>query len=201
MKLVRSVCAVAVVLLTAPSVFAAEFTLGEKYAGEDKPGNKVWERKQTPDKSKVICTAWTDTTKAPAESCVVKYASPSEREMFAVEVKKGKLYQAGQLMDSTPKKMTDSAYYIFVQAPDGKFYASPVDKVGQVHHSTFMGGGPVKTAGEMRVEKGVLKGLNNNSGHYRPSTESTLAALEDLKTAGVDIKKVKVEDITKGATH
>lgn len=57
------------------------------------------------------------------------------------EIRGGKLYQAGQLMDSTP---------------------TPVDK---------------------------------------PSAESTQLALADLRAAGVDVSKVKVEDITKGSTH
>jgi hypothetical protein len=189
----------AALLLLAPLAARADFTLDNKYAGEDKPKNHVWKR--LGPKDKVVCAAWDDKATDKTESCVVKYASATERAIFKVEVKKGLLTQAGRPMDSTPSKMTDSPFYIFVEAPDGTFYASPVDKVGQVHHSTFLAGGPVKTAGEMKIKKGVLTELNNASGHYKPSAASTQQALADLKALGVNVKKVKTADITKGATH
>jgi hypothetical protein len=195
--ILRSLLFTAAITTFAAPVLQADFNLDHKYAGEEKPNNKVWRRTGPTDK--VVCMAWDDKAPKDAKACVVKYASPTERKMFLFEVKKGKLLQAGRPMDSTPKKMTDSPFYIFVEAPDGTFYASPVDKVGTIHHSTFLAGGPVKTAGEMKIVAGVLKSINNASGHYKPSAASTNQALLDLKALGVPTKGVTTADITKGA--
>ena len=184
-------------LLAAPLAARADFTLDGKYAGEDKAKNHVWKR--VGPSNKVVCLAWDDKATDKTESCVVKYATDNVRPMFLLEIKGGKFYQAGKLVDSAPTKQTDSGFYIFVESSDGKFYASPLDRVGQIHHSTFLAGGPVKTAGEMKFTKGVLTSINNASGHYKPSAQSTTDALADLKKAGVDIKKVKTADITKGS--
>jgi len=191
--------AVTAIAATQISVYAEDFKLDSHYVGEDKPNNHVWKSVGSP--GKLVCQAWDDKATKDTKSCVVKYASPTERAMFLVTVKNGKLMQAGALMDSTPKKMSDPTSYIFVESPDGKFYASPINPIGVIHHSTFLAGGPVKTAGEIKVVQGVLTSINNSSGHYKPSAQSTTEALDDLKKLGVDIKKVKVADVVKGSQN
>ena len=62
-------------------------------------------------------------------------------------------------------------------------------------HSSYMGGNTVQCGGSMRVIDGVVTGVKNDSGHYKPVDESLVKVLEMLKTAGQDIRKVDVRTI------
>lgn len=50
---------------------------------------------------------------------------------------------------------------------NGNLYASPDQKVGHTHHSSFLGGDPVAGAGEIEVRDGKLVAMTYQSGHYR----------------------------------
>lgn len=67
------------------------------------------------------------------------------------------------------------------------------DETGRsVHHSTFMGGAPVNFAGNMIVENGRIKLIDNRSGHYRPTLEDFSLFLTWLKQQGVDISRTEI---------
>ncbi len=65
-----------------------------------------------------------------------------------------------------------------------------------IHHSTFMGGGEVKFAGNVFLENGVVKRIDNRSGHYRPSLEDFVMFLTWLRAQGVDLSRaeIRIED-------
>jgi hypothetical protein len=66
-------------------------------------------------------------------------------------------------------------------------------KVGVVH-SSWLAGTAVQCSGSMLIEKGVVKGIRNNSGHYQPSDNHMVNVLELLRTVGVPLKDVEVVD-------
>lgn len=70
--------------------------------------------------------------------------------------------------------------------------------IGPTYHSSFMAGKPVKCAGMIVIENGIIKRIRNDSGHYRPSDESLAQMLRHLKTIGVNIAKITVEQHKKG---
>lgn len=59
------------------------------------------------------------------------------------------------------------------------------------YHSTYLGGEPVLCAGTIRIEAGVVTGIANDSGHYKPHETSLLQALEALGTY-VGLQQCKV---------
>jgi hypothetical protein len=67
-------------------------------------------------------------------------------------------------------------------------------------HSSYMGGNAVQCGGTMRVIKGVVTGVKNDSGHYKPVDESLAKVLELLKTVGMDVSKVEVRTAGAGTT-
>jgi hypothetical protein len=54
---------------------------------------------------------------------------------------------------------------------DGKIYLSKNYAYGKFHHSSFLSGKPISSGGEICIEKGVIKEVTNDSGHYIPSLD------------------------------
>ena len=61
-----------------------------------------------------------------------------------------------------------------------------------LHHSSFLAGGPVACAGSLKVEKGVILEINNNSGHYSPPRPLLIQVVARLAELGVDVRPLKV---------
>jgi len=64
--------------------------------------------------------------------------------------------------------------------------------VGQLQHSSFVGGRPVISAGEIQVHNGEPLIISAKSGHYKPTMEQFLAGLNSLKRNGVNMEMLKV---------
>jgi hypothetical protein len=140
------------------------------YKGENLPGNPIWGGK------------------------TVKYVTDTERTAYKLEFKDGKIYDAaGNLFDTSTASSAHSGggNAIFVMDGRGNFFASKTQIVGEFHHSSLAAGQPVAAAGELVVEKGVLKGISDKSGHYRPTTDMTDQAVQVLQSNGVDMTGVK----------
>jgi hypothetical protein len=80
--------------------------------------------------------------------------------------------------------------YIFVMDRGGNFYALPLQKGGRFRHSSFFGGKPIASAGEMTFRDGKLVGINRQSGHYLPPREALKNALRELEHDGLDLQKI-----------
>jgi len=61
-------------------------------------------------------------------------------------------------------------------------------------HSSWLSGTPVQCAGSIFIDKGVVLGVRNNSGHYQPSDDHLVNVLQQLKLVGANIAKVLVYD-------
>jgi hypothetical protein len=86
-------------------------------------------------------------------------------------------------------KYLRTGYAIFVMDKMGKIYSAE-HKVGLFHHSSFLGGGKVAGAGEMKVKSGKLKVISNKSGHYHPRAYEMIQVFDELKSRGVDLTTV-----------
>lgn len=108
----------------------------------------------------------------PAGKCppYVIYYTESQSATLALSVVGGKLYQGNTLFDTTDADPSHSFAHtsIFVMDMNGIVYASKQFKPFMFHHSTILAGRDVAFAGEMQVEKGVIKKISNCSGHYMP---------------------------------
>jgi hypothetical protein len=140
-----------------------------QYKGEHLPGNPLWAGK------------------------TVKYLTDAERTSYKLHFIDGKIVDAnGNLFDTSSGVSAHSGggSAIFIMDGAGNFFASNTHAVGEFHHSSLASGNPVAAAGELRVEKGVLKGMTDKSGHYRPTTDMTDQAIEVLKSNGIDLSGV-----------
>lgn len=65
--------------------------------------------------------------------------------------------------------------------------AAIVTPTARLNHSSLLAGKGVMCAGTLRVQGGILKKFNNNSGHYRPSGVNVYQRLLALRDEHVDL--------------
>lgn len=107
----------------------------------------------------------------------VKYLTEKERDAYEVFVQYDKIVDAkGNLVDTKGSisilqdgKSELTEYAIFVMSEEGNIYLSKKYVYGKFHHSSFLAGKPVAAAGEIFIEKGIIKIITDGSGHYQPS--------------------------------
>lgn len=77
---------------------------------------------------------------------------------------------------------------------EGRIYASLQQSVGEFHHSSFLAGEAVASAGELKVTKGVISEITRKSGHYQPSKNINNQLLKHLEKEGVDVENIIIKD-------
>ncbi len=119
--------------------------------------------------------------------------SSEERKAYAVAIQEGRFFRGERVYSTVSESVSENqkqGWCIFVLSQDQKLYCGS-GTVGYFHHTSFVAHEPVLAAGEARVDRhGVLKELTNESGHYQPGREQTLALLHFLNTQGVDLRGV-----------
>jgi hypothetical protein len=137
-------------------------SMGQFYVTEHLPDNKIW-----PFGSQV------------------DYLSEGERLAYKLEFRNGKIYSAnGALFDTRGPNGTA----IFVMDGDGNVYASTDFEISKFHHSSFLAGGDVASAGHMTVHDGQLQLITNQSGHYKPSSTLNEQVIKVLNHYGISTK-------------
>jgi hypothetical protein len=120
----------------------------------------------------------------------VQYDADLERRnMSRVQFRGGLLYMPnGKLLDTRNMVTAHSGpgFAIFVMSAEGHIHAGS-HAVGHRHHSSFLAGGDVAGAGELKVLDGRLLWISNKSGHYQPDLFMLLQVIQELKTAGVPL--------------
>ncbi len=120
----------------------------------------------------------------------VKYLTTQpQREQFQLDVSGGILQQQKQPFNTASSFTSHSGrgWAIYVMDPNGFFYAGP-HQVGQFHHSSFLAGGVVAGAGELKTDhSGKIQEISNKSGHYTPSSSQMFQVFTQLEKGGVDL--------------
>lgn len=114
----------------------------------------------------------------------------AERQKFALSVRDGIIVH-----DSSQEIVeTGEDGWIFVLR-DGVLYGGQKEtkKIPRIHHTSFVGGECVQTAGMMVIVDGIIKTIYPHSGHYRPSEHELLVLLQFLVANGVDLRDVEVD--------
>ena len=126
----------------------------------------------------------------------VKYLDEVERQEYKLHIKDGKLYDAkGKLFDTTKSSTfggNGKGKAIFVMDEYGSIYASKVHKTGKFHHSSFLSGQPVASAGELVVKNGTPKAVTRRSGHYEPTAEQLDQFIEQLGKNKVNLNNIDI---------
>ncbi|MEL1244676.1 hypothetical protein AAEO56_10425 [Flavobacterium sp. DGU11] len=126
----------------------------------------------------------------------VKYLTEAERLEYELAIIDGKLYtKGGKLFDTAAgSTIFGPQKAIFVMDSRGRIYASLRHKARLFHHSSFLAGGAVASAGEIEVVQGLIKLVTRKSGHYQPSSLSNTRFLRQLESKGVKTKEIIVKD-------
>ncbi len=102
--------------------------------------------------------------------------SDEERAPYRIHFQAGLAYLNGTLVTCS-ESMRNSAYVLGL---DGCFYLRPESKTS---HPAFFAAGAVLCAGEMEIDRGRVRCISNESGHYTPGDQELLVALAHLKRA------------------
>jgi hypothetical protein len=99
-------------------------------------------------------------------------------------------YDTGALFS----KFMGAGWAIYVMDSSGRFFAAQ-HKVGLFHHSSFLAGGNVAGAGEIKIVGGVVRAISNKSGHYQPSADEMVQVFAELGRRGVDLSQVEYHHV------
>lgn len=143
-------------------------------------------------------------SRAELDSSRLEYCNAEERMVYLVHVKDGLLKWANSKQPSEKGSQGPSwrrgdcvstgtvEKWIFAMDLADNLYVNKKVK-GRFHHSCFLAGARVRSAGRIVIEDGVLKAISPTSGHYRPTVESVHYVLVVLKLAGIDTSQVRIE--------
>jgi hypothetical protein len=148
-----------------------------------------------------------------------KYMTPQEADKYRVQFKSGRAYQMQWWLSKTKlvaaessrgapggQKTMKAGHAGYVLSMGGDFFTQKHGtttnaKGTNIYHSTYLSGAAVRCAGTWKIENGVVLEITDASGHYRPTQDHMISALETLKTYGVNMSTLKVfiyPDETKG---
>lgn len=110
----------------------------------------------------------------------VIYFTKEQLEQRKLSIKDGKIYWNDKPFDTQSFK--EEVMYIMDE--EGHFFWA-VSEPKRVHHSSLGQGKAVAAAGTLKVEDGVLRHLDRESGHYMPDEAHLQQAESWLKQQGV----------------
>ncbi|XP_022873263.1 IQ domain-containing protein IQM3-like [Olea europaea var. sylvestris] len=119
----------------------------------------------------------------------VKYLGLEARKSYEHVIVNGKILRSTTRIHLNHE--SPQLKYIFVVSTSKKLYIGEKKK-GFFHHSSFLAGGAILTAGRLWVKDGVLKRISPSSGHYKPTEDSLERFLSILKENGVNLDEVQI---------
>ena len=116
---------------------------------------------------------------------VALLASPAARDPYRASIGRDNAILMGG------KSVNYTGEMIFAANHAGDMYTG-TKSLEEFHHDSFFDGAGVMTAGSLKVENGVLKEVNNHSGHYTPGITELVASVKLLIAMGADPDSLKV---------
>lgn len=125
---------------------------------------------------------------------------PEKRKRHLLFVVNGRFISAESKRAKTPFTTVDMGSLadargmdrcIFVLSPDDVLFAGAYS-MGEFHHSSFLAGKQVKSAGQLCIMRGRLVGITPKSGHYKPGEDDLCAALRFFTQRGVNLAGVDI---------
>lgn len=110
----------------------------------------------------------------------VRYFSDQERGQTEVHWIDGALWQVGLDSENPEISLVPEGVYAFALGEEHLFITPKIKTTkGRIQHSSFLRGGPVRSAGKIQVgAEGQIVWLSNDSGHYRPGDNELTEALD-----------------------
>lgn len=124
----------------------------------------------------------------------VRYFNDQEREETKISfTDEGEMRQIGLDSETKYNFKLNEGEYAFILSKD-RLYLAPkiMTHKGAIKHSSFLKGGPIKSAGLMKIDaEGKVISIKNHSGHYYPEKKEILECLIFLK------KNLKAQDFNR----
>lgn len=122
------------------------------------------------------------------------FLTPEERAKYRVNISGGLFQKNGKPFDtSNMQSHGKKGFAAYTMNSNGEISVfTHVGMRDKIAHSSMNAGAPVVAAGELKIEKGVIKAITTHSGHYQPGLFTVARALEHLSVNGVDISQAKV---------
>ncbi|VVO91571.1 hypothetical protein [Pseudomonas fluorescens] len=121
--------------------------------------------------------------------------APANSRSFTPKIENNKLLDCNG--EEINKKI-----YIYVLTPNHELkIAKDIDGFGSYHHSYMNSGLPIICAGEVAVDHGKIIGINNFSGHYRPSEDSLSTCIDILNTKAIISDNCCIMQLGRGIRH
>jgi hypothetical protein len=130
----------------------------------------------------------------------VQYLDKYQREEKELHIENGVIYNSlGEKFHTGEMKtnVAGNGWAIYVRSTDNRIYAYSHQQ-NVFHHSSFLSGSPVCSAGELAVSNGKLIGITNKSGHYKPELNHFYDMMNYLRSRGVALRGVAACHETKG---
>lgn len=193
--------------------------LQQEYIGEDNPKNQKWlttndkeaiaanilcEENENPPDPRIrkyrICTVKYFTSFEDRKSYELKYKGQDRKFYLGDEKEPYDSVRATEIALASKKYAIYTATVetkerwgvwpaIWVMDGTSTLYVSSTPQAGIFNHSSLVAGESVVCAGEILIVDGVIKRINNNSGHYRPPDKALQNAIDELLR-----KEVKLDD-------
>jgi hypothetical protein len=128
----------------------------------------------------------------PGTDAEVAYLDDEQRKAYQLDV-------SGGLSWTTHNEDGVDGDLIFVLSTDGLLYGGNKERdtnneLGKrFHHTSFLSGLPVTTAGMMTVKSGTVTRISGHSGHYQPRPMAVWTGLLALDKAGLSLDGVLVK--------
>ena len=201
----------------------------QQFIGEDDPKNRIWLKSKDKDAiaDNMVCELNVnpqDPRTRFVPVCQIKYFknnnarktyllryNRADRKFYLGDEKEP--YDSGKAAESAIASKEYAKYNatestkqrwgvwpaIWVMDPSGRLYVSSTPQPGIFNHSSFLAGGSVICAGEILVVGGVIKRINNFSGHYQPPDKAMQNALDELVKQGVKLDgNLQIEEYNSG---
>jgi hypothetical protein len=127
---------------------------------------------------------------------VVRYLDETERKAYLVTIRDGKFYDAdGNPLDTTGALSLHGDgpnVGIWVMDGDGNIYVSTTPEINVFHHSSFVAGGELAAAGEIKIVNGELAYLTNGTGHYKFDWSFIKRAVDQMRSQGAQIDSSQI---------
>ena len=157
----------------------------------DKDNNILWFDKEFFEKSKID----------PSYIQAFKVNFKVENGQLVVYTSFGKKVQTPEKIDPKTYEVINPEpdYALFVMDAAGDFYLIKQDWIDwhdpagapKIHHSTIPAGKDVAAAGKIQVVDGIIKYIDNESGHYIPDNRQLVAAINSLERKGISKADLK----------
>jgi len=121
------------------------------------------------------------------------FNSKLDRDFYKHYFSNGRIYRSRDNVAPTYSQYSPSnigrTEINYVAGADGNLYISPVSYVNPrlTNHSQFLGAAAVMSAGSILLTNGVIRSIDNSSGHYKPTPAHMEHFVNFLTRGGIDL--------------